>query len=138
MSKKEIIKNIEDGLLNFYTTKDEHLYQQAMAEEGVNINESTHEYEMLARQILFKAQAMVNEQQIARVINIIQKTKSPSYVEDDKPKVISIFNKHIREHGLAVNYRNLDEMDIEEIKDILAQIDLTSIINDLMSQNLYE
>lgn len=138
MSKKEIIKNIEDGLLNFYVEKDEHLYQQAMAEEGINLNEGIQEYEILAKQISFKAKALYNAERIANVVKIIEKAKRPQNVVEDKPKVISIFYKHVQEHGLAVNYRNLDEMDVEEIKDILGQLDLTSLINELISQNLDE
>ncbi len=138
MSKNEIVKNIEDGLLNFYVEKDEHLYQQAMAEEGVNLNEGIQEYEIFAKQILFKAKALYNAERIANVMKMIEKAKRPENDVGDKPKIISIFHKHVHEHGLAVNYRNLDEMDVEEIKDILAQLDLTSLINELLSQNLDE
>ncbi len=134
MSKKEIIKSIEDGLINLYINKDQSLYEEAMQEDGIDVNGEIGEYEDMAKKILFLAKANFNGQKIARIISIVDETKkredSPNL---DKSKVITIFNRHIQEYGLAVNYRNLDEMDIEEITDILDQIDLTALLNDLES-----
>jgi hypothetical protein len=135
MNKKEIVKNIEEGLINFYLNKDQSLFLEAMTEEGININAEIGEYEDAAKKILFTAKANYNADRIDRLISLLKDVKKqfdPS--QFDKSKIVTTFNRYIKEHRLAVNYRNLDEMDEEEIRDILMQMDLTTLMNELDSE----
>ena len=133
MSKKKLLKNIEEGLLNFYLEKDHSINA---TDDFSNIKEDYEgqisRYSRLSKQILFKAKAQVRKDRVAKVVSIAEASgRLKSLRGKNSENVFSIFKKHVEQYGLAANYRNFDKMTEDEMSNILEQLDLTALFDEI-------
>ncbi len=132
MGKEKLLKNIEEGLLNYYLDKDYSADNSIASESNELYEGQTSKYKKLAKQILFKAKTNLKKSRVSKIISIAEATgRLKSIEEKNKDNVFSIFKKHIKQHGLAANYRNFDKMTEEEMANILQQLDLTALFDDI-------
>lgn len=130
MDKKKILKNIEEGLLDYYLSLDYNLKRESIAaEREIPYGEKDERYSKLAKQILFKAKLESKKSLHAKVISLSEASDKLSLLDKEmEGKVFSIFKKHVEEHGLAANYRNFEAMTEEEMKEILEQLNHTALV----------
>lgn len=132
MSKEKLLKNIEDGLLNFYLEKDYSADKNISSQTDEIYEGQSIKYQKLAKQIRFKAKSNIKKNKITKIISIAEATGRLKALEkNNMENVFSIFKKHIAKHGLAANYRNFDKMTLEEMANILQQLDLTSLFDEI-------
>ena len=132
MGKEKLLKNIEEGLLNYYLDRDYSADNSIASESNELYEGQTSKYKKLAKQILFKAKTNLKKSRVSKIISIAEATgRLKSIEEKNKDNVFSIFKKHIKQHGLAANYRNFDKMTEEEMANILQQLDLTALFDDI-------
>ncbi len=132
MSKKELLKKIEDGLLSSYLDKDYSNDRDTLADIEEIYEGQSEKYRKLIKQILFKSKTHIQKVRVARVISIAEASgRLQSLKDKDKENVFSIFKKHVDEYGLAANYRNFDKMTKEEMSNILEQLDLTALFDEI-------
>ncbi|MCB0632745.1 MAG: hypothetical protein R2824_24185 [Saprospiraceae bacterium] len=132
MSKDSLLKNIEEGLLNFYLEEDHSVDGEVTYESGEAYEGQTKNYERIAKQILFKARTHIRKNRVAKVISIAEASgRLKASKEKNEGKIFSIFKKHVEQHGLAANYRNFDKMTEEEMSNVLEQLDLTALFDEI-------
>ena len=132
MSKEKLLKNIEDGLLNYYLSKDYSVDIDIVSEFDESYKGQSNKYEKLVKQILFKAKTQIQKTRVSKVISLAEATgRLKSLNDKNKGNVFSIFKKHVENHGLAANYRNFDKMTEEEMSNILDQLDLTALFDEI-------
>ncbi len=132
MDKEKLLYNIEDGLLNYYLNKDYTLKGKVLFEPTEEYEGQTRKYSKLAKQILFKTKTKINEIRISKVISIAEASGRLKVLQEkNKDNVFPIFKKHIEKFGLAVNYRNFENMTIDEMEKILSQIDFTALFDEI-------
>jgi hypothetical protein len=132
MSKEKLLKNIEEGLLNYYLVKD-YSVDKDTASEAVDMYEGqSKKYQKIVKQILFKAKTHIQKTRVTKIISLAEATGRLKALEDNnKGNVFSIFKKHVEKHGLAANYRNFDKMTEKEMSNILNQLDLTALFDEI-------
>ncbi len=133
MDKEKLIKNIEDGLLEFYLEKD---HSKSSDSDLTNVEEhydgQMKKYARLSKQILFRAKAHIQKNRVTKVISIAEASgRLKSLKGKNKDNVFPIFKKHVEKYGLAANYRNFDKMTEEEMANILEQLDLTALFGEI-------
>lgn len=129
---KNLLENIEDGLYEYYISEDLDINGNIVKEDAANYGMNFQKYEKLAKQLLVKAKAKAFQDRTTKVISILEASERlKSQSNYDNNKIISIFNTHVSKYGLAVNYRNLKEMSIDEISEILRHIDYSNLINEI-------
>ena len=132
MSKEKLLKNIENGLLNYYLDKDYSVDKDVISEAEEAYKGQSKKYQNLVKQILFKAKTHIQKTRVAKVISLAEATGRLKTLEDkNKGNIFSIFKKHIENHGLAANYRNFDKMTEDEMSNILEQLDLTALFDEI-------
>lgn len=132
MSKEKLLKNIEDGLLNYYLDKDYSVDKGIVSEAEEVYEGQSNKYKKIVKQILFKAKTHIQKTRVAKVISLAEATGRLKTLEDKtKGNVFSIFKKHVEKYGLAANYRNFDKMTEEEMSNILNQLDLTALFDEI-------
>ncbi len=132
MSKKKLLQNIEDGLLNYYLDKDHYVKDGILSEPQELYEGQSTKYQKLAKQILFKANATLKKNRVAKIISLAEASgRLKSISENKKDNVYSIFKKHVEQYGLAANYRNFDKMTEEEMSNVLQQLDLTALFEEI-------
>lgn len=129
---KNLLENIENGLYEYYISEDSDIDDNIVKENAANYGMNSLKYEKLAKQLLVKAKAKAFQERTTKVISIVEASERlKSQSNYDNNKIISIFNTHVNKYGLAVNYRNLKEMSIDEISEILRHIDYSNLINEI-------
>lgn len=132
MSKKKLLRNIEDGLLSYYLDKGHSVKDGIVSEPQELYDGQSAKYQKLAKQLIFKAKANLKKDRVAKIISIAEATgRLKSISENKKDNVFSIFKKHVEQYGLAANYRNFDKMTEEEMSNILQQLDLTALFEEI-------
>lgn len=132
MSKEKLLKNIEEGLLNYYLDKDHSVDNNIVSESEELYKGQNAKYKKLAKQILFKAKTNLKKNRVTKIISIAEATGRLKSIENkNKDNVFSIFKKHVERYGLAANYRNFDKMTEEEMGNILQQLDLTELFDEI-------
>ncbi len=132
MSKDKLLKNIEDGLLNYYLDKDYSIDKSIVSESKEAYEGQAKKYQKISKQILFKAKTHIQKTRVAKVISLAEATGRLKLIKEKNiGNVFPIFKKHIENHGLAANYRNFDKMTEEEMGNILEQLDLTALFDEI-------
>lgn len=132
MSRKKLLKDVEDGLLQYYLDHDYTIEDELIPKSDQVNEESKAKYNKMAKQILFKAKTQIKKRKVAKVISLAEATGRLKSLQDkNKGNVFSIFKRHVKQYGLAANYRNFDKMTEEEMENILNQLDLTALFNEI-------
>lgn len=136
MVNNKILELIEEGLLEYYVSLSYSKESEFSLAEGEALDgEDDVKYNKLAKRILFKAKLESNKNNQAKIISISEASGKLELLDkESEGKVFQIFKRHIEEHGLAANYRNFESMTENEMKEILAQLNFTSLLDNIISE----
>lgn len=136
MKRNKILESIEEGLLDYYTSLDYYKTESNLVKEETNSYENSDvKYSKLAKNILFRANLATKKSIKAKVISISEASGRLADLDKEMDgNVFPIFKRHVEMYGLAANYRNFDAMTEQEMTNILNQLNLTSLLDDILAE----
>lgn len=137
MKKKEILDNIEEGVIEFYLNSSvEDIFAMAI-EEGVEPDGTANKRDKLAKRLKFLAQARLNTEKDRSLLERAERIRS-NLIEKYIGKPISELKTLLQIKGLQVQHRNIDKLDEASIRDILKDIDHIQLIEKLEDETYRE
>jgi len=128
--KKDLINQIDDALIEFCLSSDKETIQAIITEEGGNSTSDIERKKKFANKINFFAKA--NSQKHKKE-SLLQKATNifKDAIEKNTEKPISILKGMIKEGQLSVQFRSLDKLREEDIKEIIREKNLIELIEQL-------
>lgn len=126
----DLLDNAELELLQ----KDTKYAQHYLEEEGLNISEEQEFAAQYMKKIQFMAKALVNKKQDATLLEkAFNKVKK--LIAENTNQTSEALKNLLQTKTPSVQYRKLENWTDDEIKDVLADIDLIEFMEDLDNQN---
>jgi len=136
MVKNKILELIEEGLLDYYVSLNYSKESEFAVAEGEALYDlEDPKYLKLAKRILFKAKLESRKTIQAKIISISEASDRLELLNKEmEGKVFPIFKRHVKEYGLAANYRNFESMTENEMKEILKHLNYTALLDEILSE----
>ena len=136
MEKNNIVALIERGLLDHYLQID---YSKSK-EKSSDVEESNdllferkNEYKKRANKILFKFKLASKKDGLERILSIA-KNRLEDLPKINNDNIFQQFKLKLEESSLKLSYRNFESMSEDEMRSVLNQLDLTSILDQIESE----
>ena len=125
------LKNkIDKGITEFYLNSDIDLIKKSLVDEGVNIESESAEITKFVKRLKFTQSAIkVKDSNELLLDKIIEKFQDAINKNIDKP--ISTLMGMIESKEMQVQFRNLDKLTPDEIKEIIKGKNLVDLMDEL-------
>lgn len=125
------LKNkIDKGIKEFYLHSDINLIRKSLSEEGVDVDKESIEISKFIKRLKFTKSATISkENNQALLERIIVKFQDAINKNIDKP--IATLMKLVESKEMAVQFRNLDKLTPDEIKEIIKGKNLVDLMDEL-------
>ncbi|MFA5297657.1 MAG: hypothetical protein WC389_05550 [Lutibacter sp.] len=126
-------KVIDEGITQYHLSSDISSIREGLKDYGVNLDENSARQEKLIKQLKFKLKASINKEKYENLLD-----KAVNFYEIalnkglDKPVVF--FKQLINQNQVTFQYKNLDKLSTEEIKEIIKDQNLVEIIEMLENE----
>lgn len=128
--KNNFIKKIDDAIISKIIDGDSSTYDEILKEEGFDINDIENYALKNFRKHSFLLKGYINKQKdtdlLERASALLQ-----SAIEKNIDKPISYLKSLIANNQFHVQYRNLDNLGIDEIKEIIKDQNLLELLEQL-------
>ena len=124
---------MDEGMMEFFINADLTDIESMLLAEGMDLNRTKDKRQKFAKKIKFLATAKLNKQKDESLLEKAVK-KLESVIRENRDKPIAFFRRHIEQRGIAFQFRNLDKLDVEDIREILSELDLVEFMEDLDRQ----
>jgi uncharacterized protein YqfA (UPF0365 family) len=125
---------IDKGLDSYYLDIDIELIRESMKEEGADLEKESEKQLMFERQFKFRLKAQLNQ------------TKDESLLEQVSEKFLEALNRNtekpvaflkalIEGNNFAVQYRNFDKLELDDIKKIIMDHNLLELLEELENES---
>ena len=130
------LKNkIEKGLTEFYLNSDIELIKNSLQEEGVNVSEESTEIDRFLKKLRFTQTAqLAQESNLLLIEKIVEKFQTAINKNLDKP--IATLMNLVESKQMSVQFRNLDKLTTDEIKEIIKGKNLVDLMDELDNEGL--
>ncbi|MDC6367331.1 MULTISPECIES: hypothetical protein [Flavobacteriaceae] len=126
---------IEKGLTEFYLNSDIELIKNSLQEEGVNVSEESTEIDRFLKKLRFTQTAqLVQESNLLLIEKIVEKFQAAINKNIDKP--IATLMNLVESKKMSVQFRNLDKLTADEIKEIIKGKNLVDLMDELDNEEL--
>ncbi len=129
-NKKTPLGKIDEGLMNFYLHADLDSLREVMREDGFDPEKNEPKRQQLAKKIQFAARAQLNQSKHSLLLEKAT-SRIQEILENNLEKPISRLRAIIEGRGLASQYRNLEKLGVEEIREMLNDIDIVNLLDEL-------
>ena len=128
--KNNFIKKIDQAIISQIIDGDSSTYDEILKEQGFNINELEDYALKNFRKHSFLLKGYINKQ---RDTALLEKASAliQNAIENNIDKPISYLKNLIANNKFQVQYRNLDNLGIEEIKEIIKDQNLLELLEQL-------
>lgn len=125
------LKNkIDKGITEFYLHADINLIKESLVKEGVDVESESMEITKFVKRLKFTESAiMVKENNKALLDRIVEKFQDAINKNIDKP--IATLMNLVESKELKVQFRNLDKLTPDEIKEIVKGKNLVDLMDEL-------
>ena len=132
--KLNLIYQIDNALIDEISNGNNSLADEYLNSLGYDLDEINKLSEKIYKQQSFLIKGMINKQknkiQLQKVALLIDNA-----LKNKLQKPISYLNGLVKQNRFAVQYRNLDQLNKEEIIDIIKDQNLIEILEDLEKQD---
>jgi len=126
---------IEKGLTEFYLNSDIELIKNSLQEEGVNVSEESTEINRFLKKLRFTQTAqLAQENNLLLIEKIVEKFQAAINKNLDKP--IATLMNLVESKQMSVQFRNLDKLTADEIKEIIKGKNLVDLMDELDNEEL--
>lgn len=128
--KNNFIKKIDEAIISQIIDGDSSTYDEILKEEGFDINDIENYALKNFRKHSFLLKGYINKQ---RDNDLLEKASAllQSAIEKNIDKPISYLKSLIANNQFHVQYRNLDNLGIDEIKEIIKDQNLLELLEQL-------
>ena len=128
--KNNFIKKIDEAIISQIIDGDSSTYDEILKEEGFNVNDIENYAIKNFRKHSFLLKGYINKQ---KDIALLEKASIllQNAIENNIDKPISYLKNLIANNKFHVQYRNLDNLGIEEIKEIIKDQNLLELLEQL-------
>lgn len=127
--KNKYIHTIDDAILTSIKEADNEHVNYVLQDEGIDIEKINSISEQSIKRLLFVAKAHKNKSKDDKLLDIALKLKDG--IEKGLEKPISVIKGLIASKEVSFQFRNLDRLSEDEIKDIIKGHNLLNIIEQL-------
>lgn len=128
--KNNVIKKIDDAIISQIIEGDSSVYDDILKEQGFNINDIENYANKNFRRHSFLLKGIINKQKDSVLLEKASTLLHDAIVKNiDKP--ICYLKNLIANNQFQIQYRNLDNLDIEEIKEIIKDQNLLELLEQL-------
>ncbi|PQJ78343.1 hypothetical protein [Polaribacter porphyrae] len=128
MSK--IKNNIDKGITEFYLNLDVDIIKESLKDDGVDVLHEDEKISKFSKRIKFMNKAIIVKEKTDNLLEIIV-AKFQDAIEKNIDKPIASLKKIIEAKELSVQFRNLDKLTEEEIKEIIKGKNLVDLMDEL-------
>lgn len=124
---------IDKGLTEFYLNLDVNIIKECLKDDGVDVSKDDELISKFSKRIKFMNKAIICKEKTDNLLDIIVSTFQEAIHRNiDKP--IASLKRLIEEKELSVQFRNLDKLTEEEIKEIIKGKNLVDLMDELDEQ----
>lgn len=125
------LKNkIDKGITEFYLNSDIELIKKSLEEEGVDVAKESAEISNLLKRLKFTQNAIVTQENHQALLDrIVEKFQDAINRNIEKP-IATLINL-VETKQMSVQFRNLDKLTPEEIKEIIKDKNLVDLMDEL-------
>lgn len=128
--KNNVIKKIDDAIISQIIEGNSNVYDEILKEQGFNIIDIENYANKNFRRHSFLLKGIINKQKDSLLLEKASRLLHNAVVNNmDKP--ISYLRNLIANNQFQVQYRNLDNLGIEEIKEIIKDQNLLELLEQL-------
>lgn len=130
MKEKNIVEKIDQAIIEFYLSSDIEQIKAVTREEGLDLEKTADRRDKLEKRLRFLAQASLNKQ---RNQPLLEKAESiiAKLADEYMGKPLFELKSMLQNKGLAVQYRNIERLDEESIREMLKDVDLVQLVEKL-------
>lgn len=122
--------NIEKGITEFYLNSDINLIKKSLEEEGVDVSFEDIEINKFVNRLKFTQTALVAQKSNKLLIDrIVEKFQDAINRNIEKP--ISTLKNLVETKQMSVQFRNLDKLNADEIREIIKGKNLVDLMDEL-------
>jgi len=122
--------NIDKGLTEFYLNLDVNIIKESLKDDGVDVLKEDEKISKFSKRIKFLNKAISVKEKTDNLLDIIV-SKFQEAIEKNIDRPIASLKKLIEDKELSVQFRNLDKLTEEEIKEILKGKNLVDLMDEL-------
>lgn len=128
--KNNVIKKIDDAIISQIIEGNSNVYDEILKEQGFNIIDIENYANKNFRRHSFLLKGIINKQKDSLLLEKAS-TLLHNAVVNNMDKPISYLRNLIANNQFQVQYRNLDNLGIEEIKEIIKDQNLLELLEQL-------
>jgi len=122
--------NIDKGVTNFYLNLDVDIIKESLKDDGVDVIKEDEKISKFSKRIKFMNKAIVIKEKTDNLLETIV-SKFQEAIENNIDNPIASLKKLIEAKELSVQFRNLDKLTEEEIKEIIKGKNLVDLMDEL-------
>ncbi|HEY1039517.1 MAG TPA: hypothetical protein VGF30_08945 [Bacteroidia bacterium] len=130
--KQPVLKNLDNVEMELLQRNVEYA-KQYLVEEGFDVNKESAYAEQYIKKIKFLAQAIANKQ---RDLQLFETAfgKIKDAIKENASKTTEVLLSLLQSKTPAVHYRKLEKWTDEEIREVLADVDLVKLMEELTKE----
>ena len=130
------LKNkIDKGITEFYLNSDIELIKKSLEKEGVDVAKESTEISNFLKRLKFTQTAMVTQENNQALLDrIVEKFQDAINRNIEKP-IATLINL-VETKQMSVQFRNLDKLTPDEIKEIIKGKNLVDLMDELDNEEL--
>jgi tRNA uridine 5-carbamoylmethylation protein Kti12 len=121
--------NIDKGVTEFYLNLDVDIIKESLKDDGVDVIKEDEKISKFSKRIKFMNKAIVIKEKTDNLLETIV-SKFQEAIENNIDKPIASLKKLIEAKELSVQFRNLDKLTEEEIKEIIKGKNLVDLMDE--------
>ncbi|RNL88534.1 hypothetical protein ED312_08795 [Sinomicrobium pectinilyticum] len=126
----DLKKHIDKGITEFYLNTDIELIKNSLREDGVDLDKESVEIERFVKRLKFTHNALMTKQYNQELLQkIIERFQDAIHKNIEKP--IATLKNLIEAKQMSVQFRNLDKLTEDEIKEIIKGKNLVDLMDEL-------
>lgn len=122
--------NIGKGITEFYLNLDVNIIKESLKNDGVDVLKEDDKISKFSKRIKFMNKAIIVKEKTDSLLEIII-SKFQEAIDKNIDKPIASLKKLIEDKELSIQFRNLDKLTEEEIKEIIKGKNLVDLMDEL-------
>uniref|UniRef100_UPI004048757D hypothetical protein n=1 Tax=Mariniflexile sp. TaxID=1979402 RepID=UPI004048757D len=122
--------NIDKGITEFYLNLDVNIIKESLKNDGVDVLKEDDKISKFSKRIKFMNKAIIVKEKTDSLLEIII-SKFQEAIDKNIDKPIASLKRLIEDKELSVQFRNLDKLTEEEIKEIIKGKNLVDLMDEL-------
>jgi len=122
--------NIDKGITEFYLNLDVNIIKESLKNDGVDVLNEDEKISKFSKRIKFMNKAIILKEKTDSLLEK-QVSKFQEAIDKNIDKPIASLKRLIEDKELSVQFRNLDKLTEEEIKEIIKGKNLVDLMDEL-------